>query len=155
MTRRGTALRFGDSSMRYRASQPIDRGVGSRKLDRAITAGISGRSQAGIVAISSAHASNSKARRNRHRFGVRSLQWKSCPTAQSPEVRCWNTSATAEKTVFAFPLIRRTVPMTTARIRTSRIAYSAMSCPSSDDQISSIARAIVQPLYVAGSIGAG
>lgn len=43
--------------------------------------------------------------------------------------------ATIENTLLAFPPINRTVPMTMTRITASITAYSAMSWPSSFDQM--------------------
>jgi hypothetical protein len=43
--------------------------------------------------------------------------------------------ATVENTLFVFPPIKRTVPMTMTRITASITAYSAISWPSSFDQI--------------------
>jgi hypothetical protein len=47
----------------------------------------------------------------------------------------FNELATVENTLFAFPPIKRTVPITMTRITASITAYSAISWPSSFDQI--------------------
>jgi hypothetical protein len=59
-------------------------------------------------------------------------------------VRCgyWSELATLEKALLALDPISLMVPTTRTRITASMTAYSAMSCPSSSDQINRINLAI-------------
>ena len=61
------------------------------------------------------------------------LMGPSAPNPQ-PQPCYWSELATAEKAVFAFEPISRSVPMTTTRMAASITAYSAMSCARSSAQ---------------------
>lgn len=63
---------------------------------------------------------------------MKTLTWK----GQSASEWFWRASAALEKTCLAFSPSNRTDPTTSARINMSRTAYSAMSWPSSLDQLS-------------------
>src|SRR5262249_41171375 len=56
---------------------------------------------------------------------------KSAPAARGVATHCEIVLATDENTLFAFPPIKRIVPITITRITASITAYSAISCPSS------------------------